>query len=188
MITPRSRLLKFTSIPVLYLTINHFFPQRGADIRGICKGLSNSFIAFPLVTYSVYDYINGLKGLEYGTDEYKSKQREIHKIVAARLFYMSNKCGGIYFKAGQYIGTLDRMAPKEYIDKLKLLQDKGAEVPFENVKVVYEHDLGCKIEEMFSEIDASPVASASLAQVHRAILKSNGQEVAVKIQYPQLRI
>ena len=80
------------------------------------------------------------------------------------------------------------MAPKEYIDKLKLLQDKGAEVPFENVKVVYEHDLGCKIEEMFSEIDASPVASASLAQVHRAILKSNGQEVAVKIQYPQLRI
>jgi len=47
--------------------------------------------------------------------------------------------------------------------------------------VVYEHDIGCKIEDMFSEIDPIPVASASLAQVHRAVLKSNGHEVAVKI-------
>ena len=76
---------------------------------------------------------------------------------------MSNHCGGIYFKAGQYIRTMDRMAPKEYIDALKGLQDKGAEVPFEKVKIVYEHDLGCKIEDVFSEIDAIPVASASLA-------------------------
>ena len=52
------------------------------------------------------------------------------------------------------------------------------------MKIVYEHDLGCKIEDMFSEFDEIPVASASLAQVHRAILKSDGKEVAVKLQYP----
>ena len=114
----RRLLLKSASLPIIYLGINYIFPQRGADIRGICKGLSNAFIAFPLVTYSVYDYINGLKGLEYGTEEYRQKQKEIHQIVAARLYYMSNTCGGIYFKAGQYIGTLDRMAPKEYIEAL----------------------------------------------------------------------
>jgi hypothetical protein len=42
-------------------------------MRGISKGLTNAFIAFPLVSYSVYDYIGGLKGLEYGTDEYRVK-------------------------------------------------------------------------------------------------------------------
>lgn len=80
------------------------------------------------------------------------------------------------------------MAPKEYIEALRGLQDKGAELPFERVKIVYEHDVGCKIEDMFSEIDEKPVASASLAQVHRAVLKSDGREVAVKLQYPQLKV
>ena len=54
-------------------------------------------------------------------------------------------------------------------------------MPFSQVKVVYEHDLGVKIEDQFSEIDEIPVASASLAQVHRARLKDTGLEVAVKI-------
>ena len=84
----------------VYVGVNQVFPQRGADLRGVAKGLTNAFIAFPLVGFCVYDYIHGLKGLEYASDEYRSKQREIHKVVAARLFYMSNRCGGIYFKAG----------------------------------------------------------------------------------------
>lgn len=71
----RRRLVKVASLPLLYLAIDKVFPQRGADIRGISKGLTNAFVAFPLVTYSVYDYINGLKGLEYGTEEYREKQR-----------------------------------------------------------------------------------------------------------------
>jgi aarF domain-containing kinase len=94
---------------------------------------------------------------------------------------LSTHCGGIYFKAGQYIGTLERMMPKEYTDALKVLQDRGAELPFDKVKVVYEHDLKQKIGDVFSEIDPIPVASASLAQVHRAVLRDTGQEVAVKI-------
>lgn len=132
--------------------------------------------------------MTGLKGLEYNTPEYIEKRSDIHKQVGARLKYMATHCGGIYFKAGQYIGTLERMMPKEYIDELKTLQDKGCEVSWDRIKVVYEHDLGCKVEDVFSEIDEKPVASASLAQVHRAVLKDTGQEVAVKIQYPQLRL
>ena len=55
------------------------------------------------------------------------------------------------------------MTPKEYTETLKKLQERGAELPFEQVKVVYEHDLKCKIDEVFSEIDILPIASASLA-------------------------
>lgn len=58
---------------------------------------------------------------------------------------MATHCGGIYFKAGQYLGTLERIAPKEYTDALKGLQDKGAELPFDKIKIVYENDHGCKI-------------------------------------------
>lgn len=88
-------------------------------MRGIYKGLTNAFIAFPLVGLCVYDYQTGLKGLEYNSDEYIAKRSEIHVKVAQRLKYMSTNCGGIYFKAGQYIGTLERMMPQEYIDALR---------------------------------------------------------------------
>jgi aarF domain-containing kinase len=74
-----------------------------------------------LVGNCFYDYMYGLKGLEYGTDEYIEQRSEIHKKVALRIKYMSHNCGGIYFKAGQYIGTLEKMMPKEYTDQLKLL-------------------------------------------------------------------
>lgn len=55
------------------------------------------------------------------------------------------------------------MMPKEYTDILKALQDKGNNVAFSKIKVVYEHDLKTKIENVFSEFDEIPVASASLA-------------------------
>ena len=69
-------------------------------MRGVAKGLTNAFIAFPLVTRCYFDYLHGLKGFEYGTDEYINKRAEIHKLVAARIKFMSLNCGGIYFKAG----------------------------------------------------------------------------------------
>ena len=180
-----AKLLKYTGVVgAAYLFSLKYAPQRAADMRAIGKGLTNASVAFPLVGYSVFEYINGLRHLEYGTQAYTDKRSEIHKRVAQRIFFMSTHCGGIYFKAGQYIGTLERLMPKEYVDTLKVLQDRGCAQPWDRVKVVYEHDLKTKIEDVFSEIDQTPIASASLAQVHRGVLRENGQEVAVKIQYP----
>lgn len=78
-----------------------------------------------VVAYSVYDYISNLRGLPYPSDEYVKMREEvryhsiiIHQIntrVARRILYLSTSSGGIYFKAGQYIGTLERIAPKEYV-------------------------------------------------------------------------
>ena len=52
---------------VVYTGINAYSPQRGADLRGIAKGLTNSMVAFPIVGYCAYEYISGLKGYTYGT-------------------------------------------------------------------------------------------------------------------------
>jgi predicted unusual protein kinase regulating ubiquinone biosynthesis (AarF/ABC1/UbiB family) len=82
---------------------------------------------------------------------------------------------------------LERIAPKEYVEVLKVLQDKGPALPYDQIKIVYETDFSCKIEDIFSEFDKEPVAAASLAQVHRAILRETGEVVAVKLQFPRLR-
>jgi predicted unusual protein kinase regulating ubiquinone biosynthesis (AarF/ABC1/UbiB family) len=61
-------------------------------------------------------------------------------------------------------------------------------LPYEVIKIVYENDFKCKIEDVFSDFDKHAIAAASLAQVHRARLKKTGEVVAVKLQYPSLRI
>ena len=100
MIRSKRLVTKFGIAGSSYLALSYLHPQRAADVRGIGKGLTNSFLAFPMVGYSVYEYIYGLRGLEYGTEAYTDKRAEIHVRVANRIKYLSNHCGGIYFKAG----------------------------------------------------------------------------------------
>jgi predicted unusual protein kinase regulating ubiquinone biosynthesis (AarF/ABC1/UbiB family) len=77
--------------------------------------------------------------------------------------------------------------PKEFTNELKVLQDSATQLPFEDIKVTYESDHNCQLEDVFSEFSEKAIGAASLAQVHRATLKSTGQKVVVKIQYPTLR-
>jgi len=81
--------------------------------------------------------------------------------------FLAEHCGGIYFKAGQYIGTLEKIAPKEYCDELRKLQDSAVPLPFDQLKVSYESDHGNKIEDDFDWIDPVAIGAASLGQVHR---------------------
>ena len=67
-----------------------------------------------------------------------------------------------------------------------MLQDQAPALGIDEMRVVFESDFGKKLEDVFQEFDPEAIAAASLAQVHRGVLK-NGDEVAVKLQFPALR-
>ena len=154
--------------------------QYGADFRGISRGLTNTLIAGPIVASCVQDYLTSLKGLEYPTDEYFAVRKECHQRSADKILYLALNCGGIYFKASQYMGTLENIVPKPYCTTLRVLQDKAPYISFEEIKITYEKDHNCKLEDVFDDFDPVPIGAASLAQVHKAKLKT-GEKVAIKL-------
>ncbi len=90
--------------------------------------------------------------------------------------------GGVMIKLGQFISTRVDMLPPEVTQELAGLQDEVPSVPFEQLRAVIEADLG-PVHERFAWIEETPVAAASLGQVHRAQLLK-GDRVVVKVQRP----
>lgn len=88
---------------------------------------------------------------------------------------------GLYLKAGQYIGNLERVLPKEYTDVLKVLQDSGPSLPYDEIKIVVEHDLNTEIDDIFIDFKKESIAAASLAQVHKATLKVASQGSSLNV-------
>lgn len=106
----------------------------------------------------------------------------LHERNAQRLYDLIIENKGLYIKMGQMIAVQGMMFPKHYQDKFKLLFDKAPTESWETCDRTLQHDLGPDYrEKIFLELDETPIASASVAQVHRGTLK-NGDKVAVKIQ------
>lgn len=101
--------------------------------------------------------------------------------VRARL--AMEELGPTFIKFGQILSTRPDVVPHEYIIEFLKLQDAVTPLPFSEVRKVIEAEFGRPVREIFSEIDETPVAAASIAQVHSAITR-DGDEVAVKVQRP----
>jgi ubiquinone biosynthesis protein len=94
--------------------------------------------------------------------------------------------GPTYVKLGQVLSTRPDLIPIEFTKELSRLQDKVPPFPFEAVKTTIEEEFGKPLEDLFTFIDKTPFASASIGQVHRAQLEDD-EMVAVKVQRPGIK-
>ena len=104
----------------------------------------------------------------------------------AELRAMFESLGATYIKFGQLVASSPSIFPKEYVDEFQLLLDQTPTIPFAKIRQIIEGDLGRPLEEVYSFVDSTPLASASIAQVHVATLLS-GEDVVVKVQKPGVR-
>src|SRR5437764_8903728 len=94
--------------------------------------------------------------------------------------------GVLMIKLGQFLSSRPDLLPEKAIALLSSLQDEVPPAPFAHVVSVIESELGKPVEEVFSVLERKCSAAASLGQVHKAVLASTGETVAVKIQRPDI--
>ena len=96
------------------------------------------------------------------------------------------RLGPTFIKLGQLLSTRADLLPQPYLDGLARLQDALEPFPFEVARDIVEDDLGVRLSRVYDDFDETPMAAASLGQVHAAVLRG-GRPVVVKVQRPGIR-
>jgi ubiquinone biosynthesis protein len=123
-------------------------------------------------------------GFGYALDGRKAGDPETGQTARGRhLREMLDELGPTFVKFGQLLSTRPDVVPPDIVAELRGLQDDVRPFPYEDVERMIREELGQPVERLFTAFDPTPLAAASIGQVHRATLP-NGREVAVKVQRP----
>jgi ubiquinone biosynthesis protein len=131
----------------------------------------------------------GRLGLGLGAKQKDSaRDQKVASSLPLRLRRVLEDLGPSFVKLGQLASTRSDLLPADLISELQKLQDSAPPIPIEDVRSQIELSLGMPAEEIFEFFDDEPLAAASIAQVHRARLKTTqgAVEVAVKVQRPKI--
>lgn len=143
--------------------------------------------------------------VKFGFDDYVAYLEENHRFPLIRKIISRNRfkravnltkwekmrmvceeLGPTYVKFGQIVSNRPDLVPEPLIEELKKLQDSVPPFPFKEVEEIILKEFGKPIKDLYQEFDPTPIASASMAQVHKAKL-FDGTVVAVKVQRPNIR-
>lgn len=106
-----------------------------------------------------------------------------HRVYAENVAKAFEELGTCFIKLGQLLSTRSDLLPLPYIAALSRLQDTITPVPSNQISTIIEDNLGASLTDLFSFFDFEPLATASIAQVHKALLH-DGTLVAIKVQRP----
>nr|WP_227498704.1 AarF/ABC1/UbiB kinase family protein [Synechococcus sp. PCC 7336] len=137
-----------------------------------------------LVYYNWLDKKNWSYGSTEAPTEAQLARRRRQRAIWIRETIL--ELGPTFIKAGQMFSTRADLFSAEYIEELSALQDRVPAFDFERAADIVEGELGRSLTEIYSYFDPTPIAAASLGQVHRAQLHT-GEEIVVKVQRPGLR-
>lgn len=121
-----------------------------------------------------FDYINN-------ATRYTNNDKSISVPKSIRRLF--EELGATYIKLGQFIASSPTLFPAEYVKEFQACLDKSPSVSYGVIRKIIEDDLGRPISSVYSSVDPVPIASASIAQVHRAKLL-DGTDVVIKVRKP----
>jgi predicted unusual protein kinase regulating ubiquinone biosynthesis (AarF/ABC1/UbiB family) len=135
------------------------------------------------VKFAIQLWWLGVMGHVRSADRQDAARSALYTRQATEFTAIANELGGLFIKVGQYLTTRVDVMPIEYTRVLGTLHDSVPAVPGDVARGVVESELGRPVSEIFTDFDPTPLAAASIAEVHVALLP-DGRKVAVKVQRP----
>ena len=116
-----------------------------------------------------------------------ARHRENDRELAIAFRDTLEQSGGVFIKFGQMLSTRSELFPAVFVEELGSLQQNVKPLTSLQVETILDKSLPYKIKDIFSEFDMEPLAAGSIGQVHKAVLKKNGEQVVVKLLRPDIK-